>query len=1716
MTAAQKALIRPILEKRDVILQAGTGSGKTEAVLAPATERLLTDRDPFTILYLVPTRALALDMHRRIQPLYKQLGLKSGIRTGDGKTLQEAKPDLLILTPESLDVLLGSKNQENKYFLRHVRILILDEIHTFIRTERGSQLFYLKRRLEAQLKGDLQTLALSATIANPEEISSFFRLNDVFYYRKSATQILEPRWVHILNERQELVPFFDDLLSRWKCKKLLVFANSRKKCEQLFEILNHEGSFSGNVLLHYSNLSTKERRFVESCFRNRKQTLCIATSTLEMGIDIGDIDGVVLIGPPPSTMAFVQRIGRGNRRQKTLKFWGICYGVEAEHQLLRFLALFELRDRSEINFTFIEEKSDSAFQDFPAVGISRIPVRENRQQDESTFPSKNAKVIFKRSPTLENEMERVPEDNEKQREMVRHHSVLFQQVLSCLYAKGAVSYKSLEVLFNEVELSFVMKEMIAKDWLCLKDRSEIKFTFVEEKNDSPNQTLQISNDLGILHGGWRYRISLQRQQIWSNFPPTDKEYEVILDEEVIAVLPLSIIKQLQVGDIFQLAGKKLKLLRIEEKKTSQEVFVEISDQSIDKELSWCGFGTVISFEIAQAMKSVLLDKHEPRGMLARTKRLLENERRPYVQAKIQGNNGLYVHRLNFGGYRYETFLGTIGNFVLYQQIKYQLTPKIKGLSVRFNELGIETNEWISFQVLQLPLTVSDFQKWVSAHLPLLQQAFPWNCWLYSLPEELQKKEISSTLLDLRVLEHFKKYRIESMPLPPPPLDENHPIEKRIPLKGKPLSFEEERQTWGQLSFPEIPQEVDRGLTASQLQNYVARGTCPRLAHFQRVGFSIKPHPRFQTLRQKSDFKSQIFQTLNNVRFETADFTLKQAIDEVSTTKVPLFLARAKLTIDHPFSMRGSPDLIYLKYEGSCVHLEVWDIKDQEIISYAQKWRLAFYVYLLKRLLQETSVIISECAGLVHRVGTEQKRTPFALRYFTSWITHLIDMWRVHSLKPPDQYSLNSSCTVCPYFSYCYQETLFKTPASVHDPVIVCTAPESIDLPPNIDDWPSIRSFLQKHFIWPIDGCLSAIQVARCLGLIPHLPSGKDVNFISERSFSLYHDEPCPELHKQIWNWCTSHVKITRSTLSQPVGLIDTYLYTQRREWEERTLAILEFQKNPLPVRVEQFRSVGPLTFSDIIFEGQMAQYSFFMDPKAPIAKFRQGDFLKLSSLNGMQVQNGFSVILTSYTPEKGRLCVQPLSGKIPICKNQLYALDECATDWNAPKIENVLHRLRDPKFRPELLQMLQGHGKSATNIAAEWVEQWYALRGSEARLNSTQKRALLLPFLKNIGLIEGPPGTGKTHLLVWTLIALIAYAKSIHRPIKILVTALTHQAIDQILLKVANTLDAKEKIPLWKYERLGQSKPGVELLKDAKSLTQNTSFILGATGFGVYQLFESQQFPRIFDWIIFDEASQVLPSYAFLSLIFGKGNALFYGDTQQLSPIVMADIPARSILEELIFRFGSEHRLQLDETYRMNEPICQFISDHWYDKKLQSAVADQRLELSSYPLFADSIDDSLNPVEPLTVVSVEHEGNLQSSKEEAMWIAKALKRLIIDYAFPVDEIGIISPHRLQNNTILNAIKESLAFHTKYPKIDTVERMQGQEFDLVIFSATVSVRDALHNAFLKDYRRFNVSISRARKKFLFVASPLFFKSFPKSETELIAHFPFNDFFTRALE
>lgn len=516
-------VIAPILQGHDLILQAATGSGKTEAVLAPCLERLSRTAHPSGILYIVPTRALAQDLRRRLEPLlHERLGLRLGIRTGDVKRLPGGQADVLLTTPESLDVMLGSPNREVRTLLQRVHVLVIDEVHQFLDGYRGRHLAYLVQRLEQRSRQWLQKIALSATVAEPEAIRVAFGLQaDAVCIRSTVQRQMQPRLVHLQREDTELVAFVDDLVERFGHHKLLLFANSRSRCDRLFALLRQQGRLRESTYLHYSNLKPRQRQEVERQFQRRAQALCIVTSTLELGIDIGDVDGVILYEPPESVTTFVQRLGRANRQAQSTTFWGICRGPQAGEQLLQFLALYHLAQQG---------------------------------------------VVEARQPG------RLP-------------SVLVQQVLSSLYEHKRLRRTTLHAVFpQQVEaLGKLLPGLEAHAWL---------------------RRLESSSEETLWRGGWRYAKALYARQIWSNFPDTEVAYILEVDAEAVADVPTSVVRQLEVGDAVDLAGRRLRIVEIIE--GERQIVRATPVQAVSaKELIWLGSGPPVSWEVAQAVQRIV-------------------------------------------------------------------------------------------------------------------------------------------------------------------------------------------------------------------------------------------------------------------------------------------------------------------------------------------------------------------------------------------------------------------------------------------------------------------------------------------------------------------------------------------------------------------------------------------------------------------------------------------------------------------------------------------------------------------------------------------------------------------------------------------------------------------------------------------------------------------------------------------------------------------------------------------------------------------------------------------------------------------------------------------------------------------------------------------------------------------------------------------------------
>ena len=308
----QLKTIPVVLKGKNAIIVSSTASGKTEAVVAPLIERLLEENwEGLSILYISPTRALVNDMYYRLKEQLDELSISLSLKTGDKPRFNPTSPpNFLITTPESLDSLICRYPTSFK----NVQAVVLDEIHLLDNTYRGDQLRILLKRLEYLAETNFNIYALSATIADPEDVGSRY-LRDFEVIISPGKREIEYILVRSLKEvfnysREE------------KLKKLLIFCNKRASVENVAEECKRLWG-NDRVVVHHGSLSKQIREEAESFMKESQYGVCVATMTLEIGIDIGDIDAVVLAEVPWSISSMLQRIGRGNRRMQKCRVFAI-------------------------------------------------------------------------------------------------------------------------------------------------------------------------------------------------------------------------------------------------------------------------------------------------------------------------------------------------------------------------------------------------------------------------------------------------------------------------------------------------------------------------------------------------------------------------------------------------------------------------------------------------------------------------------------------------------------------------------------------------------------------------------------------------------------------------------------------------------------------------------------------------------------------------------------------------------------------------------------------------------------------------------------------------------------------------------------------------------------------------------------------------------------------------------------------------------------------------------------------------------------------------------------------------------------------------------------------------------------------------------------------------------------------------------------------------
>tara|TARA_B110001454_G_scaffold80033_1_gene77295 strand:+ start:46 stop:2814 length:2769 start_codon:yes stop_codon:yes gene_type:complete len=321
VTEIQKEAIPEILQEKNCLIIAPTGSGKTECAIIPIFSKLKTRKIPNKIktLYITPLRALNRDIFKRIINYAENEELKIEIRHGDTsqtnrKRIADNPPDILITTPETLVNLLSQKKHLDA--LSDLEWVVIDEVHELLSSERGSQLSLSLERLQLNTKHEIHRIGLSATVGNPEEAGHFLvgskRKFELIHDTSLRNYDVDVVFVDgIMDDvASEIIEY---VKKQQITSPVLLFTNSRGESERLSSSLKQKTLL--NVELHHGSLSRQVREETEDILREGKSGIVVCTSSLELGLDIGSVELVIQYGSPRQVSKFMQRIGRSKHNR---------------------------------------------------------------------------------------------------------------------------------------------------------------------------------------------------------------------------------------------------------------------------------------------------------------------------------------------------------------------------------------------------------------------------------------------------------------------------------------------------------------------------------------------------------------------------------------------------------------------------------------------------------------------------------------------------------------------------------------------------------------------------------------------------------------------------------------------------------------------------------------------------------------------------------------------------------------------------------------------------------------------------------------------------------------------------------------------------------------------------------------------------------------------------------------------------------------------------------------------------------------------------------------------------------------------------------------------------------------------------------------------------------------------------------------------------------
>lgn len=348
----QKAAVEPVRRGDDCLLLAPTAGGKTEAAFFPVLSEM-TDGgwQGLSVLYVTPLRALLNNLHPRLESYAAWVGRRVGLWHGDVGPSQRARmladpPDVLLTTPESLEAMLVSTKVDHEHLFANLRAVVVDELHAFAGDDRGWHLLAVLERLQHLAGRRLQRIGLTATVGNPEQLLGWLAGGSA----PERSSVVSPDVGTAASPPDLTLDYVGSVKNAayvvsalHKGEKRLVFCESRAQAEEMAQELRRRDV---QTFVSHSSLSADERRRSEAAFAEARDCVVVATSTLELGIDVGDLDRVIQLDSPTTVASFLQRLGRTGRRAGSSR--NMLFLATREQNFLQAAGLLTLWGRGHV------------------------------------------------------------------------------------------------------------------------------------------------------------------------------------------------------------------------------------------------------------------------------------------------------------------------------------------------------------------------------------------------------------------------------------------------------------------------------------------------------------------------------------------------------------------------------------------------------------------------------------------------------------------------------------------------------------------------------------------------------------------------------------------------------------------------------------------------------------------------------------------------------------------------------------------------------------------------------------------------------------------------------------------------------------------------------------------------------------------------------------------------------------------------------------------------------------------------------------------------------------------------------------------------------------------------------------------------------------------------------------------------------------------------